>query len=467
MLRFVGRGIRLCDGLSRREVLRVGGLGIFGSGLSLADLSARGAPEQPADRSFGRAKSCIVLFLIGGPPQHSTWDPKPDAPAQIRGDFGPIATNVPGISICELLPRSAQVADRLCILRAVTTGDNSHSSSGYYMLTGRPHQPMNFENANPGPPNDAPCLGALVSGWGHARGVLPEAITLPQKFMNTNGSVWPGQDAGFRGRAANFWLLNSAWGGASFHSLDIELPEELDTGRMGRRRDLLERLAPQLDMIDRDVSARRFDARTRQALDLLRTPAARRAFRLDLEPQRTHDRYGRTPFGQGVLMARRLVEAGVRLVQVNWYRGPNEPRVNPVWDSHAGEAGRLKEALAPPADQAISALVEDLDQRGLLDETLVVCMGEFGRTPRLDSNGGRSHWGSVFSIALAGGGIQGGEVYGSSDRIGAFPRENRVRPEDLSATMLHCLGLNPSTEITDVLGRPYPLSRGEVLRAIL
>jgi hypothetical protein len=426
-----------------------------------------GAGQEAEGSSFGRAKSCIVLFLMGGPPQHSTWDPKPDAPAEVRGEFGPIATTVPGLSVCELMPRTALVADKLCVLRAVSTGDNAHSSSGYYMLTGRPHQPMNFENANPGPPNDAPALGALLGKVGPAQGGLPPTVTLPHRIFNTDGSVWPGQDAGFLGRAHDPWLLNARLTAEGYDVQEIDLPADLDLQRLGRRRNLLDHLRRRLDDLDHNPTATTFDKRTRQAFGLLDSSRARRAFRLDEEPSANRDRYGNTPFGQGVLLARRLVEAGVRLVQVNWYRGPDEPPANPCWDSHVKESSRLKEVLVPPTDLAYSALLEDLHRRGLLDETLVVCMAEFGRTPRLDKNGGRGHWGSVFSVALAGGGVRGGQVYGSSDRIGAYPREGRVRPEDLSATIFHCLGYAPGTEFNDPLGRPHPVSRGEVLHAIL
>ena len=472
MLRFLGTGTRLCDGMNRREVLRVGALGAFGSGLNLADLARASAPADPLSASsFGRAKSCIVLFLMGGPPQHSTWDPKPDAPAEVRGDFGPIATTVPGMSISSLLPHTAKVAHKIALLRAVSTGDNAHSSSGYYMLTGRPHAPMNFENANPGAPNDAPSLGALVgqvtdSNESSLRG-LPPTITLPHRIFNTDGSVWPGQDAGFLGRSRDPWLLNVKPTPQGYQVQEIDLPPSLDPERLIRRKDLLDRLQNGLNTLVNSASAGVLDERSRQAFNLLSSSRARTAFRLDLEPDSVRERYGKTPFGQSVLMARRLTEAGVRLVQVNWYRGADEPPLNPCWDSHNQESSRLKNVLAPPTDLAFSALVEDLDRRGKLDETLVVCMAEFGRSPRLDGNGGRGHWGSVFSVALAGGGIRGGVVHGSSDKIGGSPRDGRVRPEDLSATIFHCLGFTPGSEYADLLGRPHPISRGEVLHGIL
>ena len=470
MIHLLGPGVRLCDGRTRREAIRIGGLGLLGAGLGLSDLlRAADTASRPASgaTTFGRARSCILLFLMGGPPQHSTWDPKPDAPADVRGDFGPIATTVPGLSISELMPRTALVADKLCILRAVSTGDNAHSSSGYYMLTGRPHQPMNFENANPGPPNDAPSLGAVVRRIGKAGDALPASVTLPHRIFNTDGSIWPGQDAGFLGRAADPWLLNARLNQEGGTIQEISLPSEIDSGRLGRRRDLLDNLQRRLDALDRRPSLGTFDEQACQAFDLLGSPQARRAFRLEDEPQANRERYGESPFGRGVLLARRLVEAGVRLVQVNWYRGPDEPPANPCWDSHTQESARLRDVLVPPTDRAYSALLEDLDRRGLLEETLVVCMAEFGRSPRLDGNGGRNHWGSVFSVTMAGGGVRGGQVYGSSDRIGAYPAEGRVRPEDLSATIFHCLGYSPTTEYQDPLGRPHPISRGEVLHAIL
>jgi hypothetical protein len=465
MIRLVGPESRLCDGRSRRDILRIGGIGLLGAGLRLPDLA--GAATDPGDSSFGRAKSCIVLFLMGGPPQHSTWDPKPDAPAEVRGEFKPIATNVPGLSICELLPKTARLADKICLLRAVSTGDNSHSSSGYYMLTGRPHQPMNMENANPGPPNDSPVIGALLGRVAPSRKGVPSAVTLPHRIFNTDGSVWPGQDAGLLGRSADPWLLNAKQTPEGYKVQEIALPADLDDDRVGRRVALLDDLQRGLDIMEWDRRAQVLVQRQSQAVDLLRSGATRRAFRLELEPEPVRARYGASPFGRSVLLARRLVEAGVRLVQVNWYRGADEPPANPCWDSHVKESERLQDVLVPPTDQAYSALLEDLDRRGLLDETLVVCMAEFGRGPRLESGGGRVHWGSVFSVALAGGGVRGGQVYGSSDKIGAQPRDGRVRPEDLSATVLHCLGFPPETEYIDPLGRPLPISRGEVLRAIL
>ncbi len=468
MLRLMGAPRQLCDGLTRREILRAGGLGACG--LSLPALlgcrrvlaAGGGAPETRAT-----AKSCIVLFLMGGPPQHSTWDPKPDAPPEVRGEFGATATVAPGMHISGLLPQTALVADRLALLRAVSSGDNAHSSSGYYMLTGQPHAPMNSENANPGFPNDYPQIGAVIRKLTPARGSLPAAVRLPHKIFNTDGSVWPGQDAGFLGRAVDPWLLNCRPADADFRIRELLLDADVTDGRLAARRSLLEQVNQRLDLAERAGVNGHYGRLTEQAFDLLSSPRARRAFQLDGESDALRERYGRTQFGQSVLLGRRLIEAGVTLVQVNWYRGPDEPSDAPCWDSHAREAQRLKTVLGPPLDQAFSALIEDLTQRGMLDETLVVCMAEFGRSPRINGNGGRDHWGQVYSVALAGGGVKGGVVHGASDAIGAYPKDGRVAPQDLTATIYHCLGLNPQTEIHNTLGSPIPISRGERIRSIL
>ncbi|MEX0712895.1 MAG: DUF1501 domain-containing protein [Pirellulales bacterium] len=467
MLTFLGSRGRLCDGLTRRETLRVGGLGLLG--LALPDLARQRQASASTDAfepGFGKAKSCIVLFLMGGPPQHSTWDPKPEAPPEVRGDFGPISTAVPGLMIGELMPQTARVTDKICVLRAMASGDNAHSSSGYFMLTGQPHQPMNFENANPGAPNDSPSLGALVRRLSGERAGLPAAITVPHRIFNTNGSVWPGQDAGFLGRQTDPWLLKFDPTAGSPRVDEYTLPDGIPPLRFESRRSLLDEVNRGLEAIERGGVAGSFDRYAQQAFDLLRSSPARHAFDLERETAPTRDRYGRTPFGNSVLLARRLVEAGVSLVQVNWYRGPDEPEDNPCWDSHTDESQRLKTVLMPPMDQAYSALLDDLDQRGLLDETLVVWMAEFGRTPKFNARAGRDHWGFVYPVALSGGGVRGGQVWGASDKMGAYPKDGQVAPHDLSATIFHCLGYSLHTEFTDRLGRPLPISRGEVIRQV-
>jgi hypothetical protein len=448
-------------------MLRVGGLGMLGLSLPklIAGRQAQASPTTPAKR--GKAKSCIVFFLVGGPPQHSTWDPKPAAPAEVRGAYGPIATSVPGMQISELLPLSAKLMHHVSLLRAVSTGDNAHSSSGYYMLTGQPHQPMNFENANPGAPNNWPSLAALVGRLGGGSSALPPAVRLPQHIYNTNGSVWPGQDAGFFGRSSDPWLFSCRPADEGFKLPEFSLSADLSLERLAGRRNLLDQVNRRLAALDQAGGFGPYDGAAQKALDVLTSTSAQAAMRLDLETAATRDRYGRTQFGQSTLLARRLVEAGVSLVQVNWFRGADEPPDNPCWDSHVDETRRLKENLVPPFDQAYSALLTDLHDRGLLDETLVVCLSEFGRSPKINASGGRDHWGSVFSAALAGGGIRGGSVYGASDKLGGQPASGLVRPSDLHATILHCLGIDPQTELHDLQGRPFPATRGEVIRDVL
>jgi hypothetical protein len=374
---------------------------------------------------------------------------------------------VPGVHVGELMPRTARLLDKVCVLRALSTNDNAHSSSGYWVLTGVPHQPTNTENAKLGAPNDWPCLAAVVKKLRPARGGLPASITVPEHIWNTGMISWPGQDGGFLGRAADPWLIHCDPSSPSFQVPGLGLPPEVPAARLGERLSLLERVNRDLDNLDRSGAVGRYDTRSQQAFDLLRAGRARRAFDLDREDPRLRDRYGRNRWGQSVLLARRLVEAGVSLVQVNWTRMPGDTADSPAWDTHARNAQRLKNNLMPPMDLAYSALLDDLDQRGLLSETLVVWAGEFGRTPKHNPAGGRDHWGHVFSVALAGGGVCGGQVYGASDSIGGHPRDGRVQPQDLTATIFHCLGYAPSTEIHDALGRPLPLSRGEAIRQLL
>ncbi|MGL4550442.1 MAG: DUF1501 domain-containing protein [Gemmataceae bacterium] len=431
--------------LSRRDWLRVGGLSAFGLG------TLRAAPAA-------RAKACIVLFHLGGPPQHETYDPKPDAPAEIRGEGRPIATNVVGVRVGEHLPGVARHLDKLCVLRAVSTMDSAHSSSGYWMLTGRPHAPMNAEDTNPGAPNDWPSTAAIVQRLRPGRDGLPASVVLPEHIWNNGNKAWPGQDGGFLGRTADPWLLPCDPSRPGFEVGGLALPADVNAARLDERLGLLGRVCRRLD-------AAGFAHKYRQALDLV-GGRGREAFRLDREPAKVRERYGMNRWGQSVLLARRLVEAGVSLVQVNWTRMPGEDVDSPAWDTHAHHFRQLKAHLMPKADAALSALLEDLDARGMLDSTLVVSMGEFGRTPRINARAGRDHWGPVFSVALAGGGVKGGQVIGSSDKDGAYPRDGRVLPEELQATVFHCLG-HADAEMRDTLDRPLPVTRGRVIRECL
>ncbi|MFO1062996.1 MAG: DUF1501 domain-containing protein [Pirellulales bacterium] len=476
MLSFTDRGTRLCDGIARREWLRIGGLGAFGLGMSellqqrWCSAAAPSEFVQPTPISlssgFGKAKACIVLFMLGGPPQHETWDPKPQAPAEIRGDFGVIPTATPGLQVGELMPKTAKMTDKIAVLRAMATDDNAHSSSGYWMLTGYPHAPKNQENALPGAPNDYPSMAAVVRHLRGDRSSLPGSVRLPEEIWNTGQIVWPGQDAGWLGDHADPWLLTCDPHKPDFKIPDIALPIEVTQERFAQRQALQDLMNRGFSAMD-NARVQRWSKWQSKAVDLLRTEDARRAFALEKESDAMRERYGRNRFGQSVLLARRLVESGVSLVQVNWTRWETDDSVAPAWDTHAKHSDRLKNSLMPPMDQAYSALLEDLSERGMLDETLVVWMGEFGRSPKINPSGGRDHWGHVFSAALAGGGVKGGVVHGNSDRHGGFPLDGRVEPQDLTATVYHCLGYAPETELRDKFGRPIVISKGRPIDAVL
>ena len=479
MLSFHGsssrHGVRLCDGFTRREWLQAGTLGAFGVGLPalLASQSAQANPPKAElvgsniATSFGKAKNCIVLFLLGGPPQHETWDPKPDAPVEVRGEFKTIPTATPGLHVSELMPLTAKWTHKIAVLRALSTDDNAHSSSGYWMLTGTPHSPKNQENSLPGAPNDWPSMAAVVRHLKGDQGAMPGSVRLPEEIWNTGRIVWPGQDAGWLGSHADPWLLTCDPSQSDFRVPDIALPVDMTPERFAERRSFLTNLNRRLDTLQGHPNLERWGNWQSKAIDLIRTREAQQAFAIDQESETVRDRYGRNRFGQSVLLARRLVQSGVSLVQVNWTRWKTDEDVAPAWDTHAKNAERLKTALMPPMDQAYSALLEDLDQQGMLEETLVVLIGEFGRSPKINPSGGRDHWGHVFSGALAGGGVRGGTVYGASDRQGAFPLDGRVEPQDLTATIYHCLGFSPSTEIRDRLQRPLVISKGSPIEAIL
>jgi hypothetical protein len=463
MLTFRGASTRLCDGLTRREWLRIGGLGAVGAA---AVAGPRALASTAGIAGFGKAKRVIMLFMLGGPPQHETWDPKPDAPEEIRGPFKPIGTATPGLQVGELMPKTAMLTDRIAVLRAMATDDNAHSSSGYWILTGTPHAPKNQENALPGAPNDRPSLAAVVRHLKGDSSGLPGAVQLPDEIWNTGRIPWPGQNGGWLGAHADPWLVNCEPQRPDFRVPDIALPVSLSPDRLGQRLALQKVLDRRLAEVDA-AAVTRWQAWQTKAVDLLQDAATRKAFAIESEPDAVRERYGKNRFGQSVLLARRLVEAGVSLVQVNWTRWEHDEDVAPAWDTHAKNAERCKNDLVPPMDLAYSALLEDLEQRGMLDDTLVVWVGEFGRSPKINPSGGRDHWGHVFSAALAGGGVQGGAIYGASDRQGGYPLDGRVEPQDLAATIYHCLGFHAETEIHDPTGRPFAISKGNPITTIL
>jgi hypothetical protein len=441
---------------TRRDFLRAGALGAVG----LPWLwQAQARASRRAGPGFGRARRCVLLFLTGGPPQHDTFDPKPSAPAEVRGEFRPIATAVPGLRFAELCPRLAAQAKRLCVVRSVTHRDGTHTSAGYTMLTGADHPLPNNPDIKLIRPsaNDHPHPGALLSLVRPAPGRAPTFVSLPEVIKDDAVNEFPGQGPGLLGNAHGPFRIDMDEAKAGFRVPDLALPAGMTLPRLDRRRALLGRL-------DR-VAGGEHDGLARRAYDLLHSPAVQRAIELGREPDRVRDAYGRHLFAQGCLAARRLLEAGVSLVTVYWhYEGPAD---SPVWDTHQNNFKHLRERLLPPTDQAVAALVADLADRGLLDETLVVVMGEFGRTPKVNRHAGRDHWPGAQSILLAGAGVPAGSVYGATDRHGALPASAPVSPADLMATILHLLGVDPAMEVQDRLGQARRVCAGKPVRGLI
>jgi hypothetical protein len=456
----------LSDSISRRELLRVGGLSALGLSLpALLEARTHSAAGRAAG-TFGRAKNVIFLWLQGGPPQHETFDPKPDAPAEIRGEFKPIATNVPGIRICELLPRTAAMLDRLAIVRSLCTNNDLHDASGYWVLTGYKYTGANSRKISPG---DWPYLGSIVKMLKPSK-ELPAytSVWLPD-VMRLDDNVQPaGQTAGFMGKRWEPERIICDPSDPAFRIEGLSLPAEVPRLRLTGRQNLLTQVGRHFDAVERGGALDTYGRQVQDAFAVLTSGKASVAFDLAREPARVRERYGPGKWGQCVLLARRLIEAGARLVHVNWPREGGDSAVNnPMWDTHAQNADRLQEVLCPQFDVGFTALIEDLDQRGLLSETLVVAIGEFGRTPKINANGGRDHWGHVFSFVMAGAGIRTALVYGSSDKTGGYPRDGRLEPQDLTATIFHLLGISHEAFFRHPTGRPLHVTEGEPIHAIL
>lgn len=457
----------LYDQIPRRELLRVGGLSTLGLSLPLLLQAGKCRGANPnASRSFGRAKNVIYLWLQGGPPQHETFDPKPDAPAEIRGEFSPIQTNVPGIQFSELLPRTAACADKLAVVRSICTHSDLHDASGYWVLTGYPYTGQQSRQISP---TDWPYIGSVIKRLKPSEQAPAfTSVWLPD-VMRLNDNVMPaGQTAGFMGAAWEPHRLVCDPAANDFQVEGLQLPGEIPLTRLFDRQRLLSQVNLHLDSLEQQAAVQNYSRHAQEAIGLLTSGQGRNAFDLHREPQTLRDRYGLNTWGQSLILARRLVEAGARLVHVNWPRDPGDEAVsNPLWDTHAQNADRLQEVLCPIFDVGFTALLDDLQQRGLLDETLVVAIGEFGRTPKINSQGGRDHWGHVFSFALAGAGISGGQVYGSSDKHGAYPRDRKLEPQDLTATIVHLLGIGHDSTFPDATGRPFHVTKGEPLYDLL
>jgi hypothetical protein len=435
--------------VTRRRFVQVGSSGLLG--LSLPGLLAGRSATAAAT---GRARSAIVILLSGGLGQHDSFDMKPEAPEAIRGEFKPIATSVPGVHFCEHLPMLAARADRLAVVRSMSHREGNHLVAVHQVLTGRPSTPRGASDLDRvASRDDFPCYGAVVDQVRRRGDGVPSAVALPLRLVE-GPLTWPGQDAGFLGPRHDPWQLRLDPGRPEARDESLSLPEGLDAARLHRRRHLMSQLATSPTG---DAFADQQDA----ALALLCNSKVASALDVGKEDPRVFDRYGRHIFGRSLLVARRLVEAGVPVVQATM-------GIVQTWDTHVANFPRLKNDLLPPLDRAVSALLDDLKARGLLDETLVVMLGEFGRTPRIHplkpgDVPGRDHWPAVFPAVFAGGGVVGGQVIGKSDRLGAYPISNSFGPPDLAATVYHALGVDPQTELRDRLGRPIRLCTGEVI----
>jgi hypothetical protein len=460
-------GSRLCDGISRRTWLSLGTLGAVGLALPQW-LAVRSQSAESADGSTGtaikpRARACIQIYLAGGPGQHETWDLKPDAPGGIRGDFQPIETSLPGFRICEHLPLMAQRAHQYTIIRSQTHTGVSHSTSMYHMLTGHIH-PSPGSLRHPAK-TDMPSVGCNAGRFLRHPLHLPAYVGLPTVVNEEDGLPIPGQDAGILGESHAPFRVIGDLTQPGFRVSALKLPQGLSRERLQRRVGLREAIDRHVEHLAQEQPGKAADAAYDRAVSLLSSQQAEEAFDLSREPAVLRERYGYHHFAQALLLARRLLERGVPFVTVYW--ASRFQSDNQHWDTHFNQHVRMREHLLPPFDRAVSAFLDDMIERGLLDETLVTWWGEFGRTPKINGQGGRDHWGFCQSVGLAGGGVKRGMVYGSSTKDGGYPDTFPVNPDDLTATIFRCLGIDHTQEMPDLQGRPVRLSYGEPVSAVL
>lgn len=438
------RAVEFCDGLRRRDFLHAGSLPLLGLSLShLFGLKAQGAVDTSKDRN------CILLMLIGGPSQLDTWDMKPNAPVEIRGPYKPIKTNVPGIEISENFPRMAKHADKFALLRGMYhTAAAVHDTGHQMMQTGRLFQ-GGIEHPHYG------CVLAKLKG---PKGDVPPHVLLPRPIGNTGGNMPHGQSAGFLGKSFDPFVLNADPSDPNFRVPDMLPPDYLTAMRVDRRRNWREMVDKTVSQFETSQDARLLDSTFHSAYTLMSSEKARAAFELHREPEKIREKYGMNRFGQSCLLARRLIEAGVRFVTVNMFETVFDEI---TWDIHGSKPfspiSCYRDLVGPMFDMAYSSLLEELSERGLLDNTLVAATGEFGRTPKVNPAGGRDHWPQCWTAIMAGGGIRGGQAVGASDEIGAMPKDRPTTPAEVAATVYKALGISLDTELPGAQGRPIPL----------
>jgi hypothetical protein len=450
---------------SRRRLLSVGGAGLFG--LNLPRLLA-GAESHATAARVARAKSVIFLFQWGGPSHLETFDMKPDAPEGIRGFHKPVKSSADGIWVSERLPRTARVMDKVTLIRSMHHTMKNHNSAGYYALSG--HAPPSDDQRLKDSPELFPAYASVVDAMAPAGGEIPTAVTHPT--LVSDGSTTPGQRASFLGKEHDPFLVLKDPNAPDFALPELSLPEGMTYERLTARRELQMLVDRQTRLLETSAEARGIDAYYERALHMLHSEKLRAAFDLSREPDKVREAYGRTSYGQSCLLARRLVEAGVKFVTVNFAPSiGGQSTTSGGWDTHGFNDTRMfpiiEDYHLPITDQTLPTLLNDLEERGLLDDTLVLWVGEFGRTPKINKNISRDHWPQCYTALLAGGGVKRGHVHGASDRHGAYPAEKLTRPDDLSATLFHLLGIDPAALVMDLAGREIPLSRGEVISGVL
>jgi len=469
MLSIPGRPGATCDGMSRRELMRVGGAGLLGISLAnLLSLEARGADSGAKKQTgFGTAKNFIFVFLQGGPSHLDIWDPKPDAPDNIRGEFKTISTKVPGVKLTEVMPNLAKVVDKTTLIRSVSytpAGLFNHTAAIYQMMTGYTPDKVS-PSGQLEPPNraDYPHMGCEVARLKPPKDPMLPFVMLPRPLQES-GVIGKGGTAGFLGAAYDpYYLFQDP--NQKISTADLSLRNEVSQARMERRASMLHKVDEAMPDIEKAVSEYALDTYDTKALELILSGRARKAFDLEQEPAAIRDRYGRHTFGQSLLMARRLIEAGSRVVQVNWPAVANGNPLVDAFDTHAANFEPLRNLHCPKLDSGVPALLSDMDSRGLLKDTIVLVIGEFGRSPKLgvstsgntNSAKGRDHWPYCYTGLMAGGGIGRGAVYGKSDATGSSPAENPVHPIELLATVYHALGIDPATMVNNHLGQPREL----------
>ncbi len=444
-------------GLTRRELLQVGYSGLLGIGAA-SIWAARASASSPVSVPPRKANSVVLIFLTGAPSHLDTFDLKPEAPVEIRGDFKTIATNAPGVDFCEHLPQLAARADKLAVVRSMTHGLPSHEHATHMMLTGVNELPPG--STHMASRADWPCYASGLDFVHPRSDGVPSGVHLPT-YLN-NGYGFSGQSAGVLGPKFDPWHIKADPSDPGFRVEDMTLPAGLTAEKVGNRKALLAEFDRQAASLETMGIARGFSGIQDKAFTMLTSSGVKTAFELEREDPRLRDRYGRHMFGQSLLLARRLIQAGVPIVQANMGHMNN-------WDTHVDNCGQLRTRLLPPLDQGVSAFLDDLEAHGLLNETLVVMVGEFGRTPRIGQSStndasqrtGRDHWAGVFSAVFAGGGVRGGRVIGKSDKIAAYPATRGYYPADLGATIYQSLGADPASQVRDQLGRPLQLNRGE------